>query len=90
MSYDDQERTERTLFSLCYRATTSEARELYLSVLGPEWEEWSRADDYIKHVRLDAKDHDGEALLNLFRSVTSAYRKMIELTAKRIEEMGLG
>ena len=97
-TYDDEERTERTLFSLSYRGTAKEARTLYLSLLGPEWERWSRLDDYCKAIRIPSSDGHTKDTKDIgsdlpgwtvFHCQTEAYRAMVELCARRIEEMGL-
>lgn len=87
MSYDDQERSERTLFSMPFRATAAEARRVYLRTFKtPEWSKWSSLDDRVKFGTFDPCSEAGRKLCE---ESTAAYAKMIELTDRAILAEGL-
>lgn len=87
MSFDDEERTERMLFSLPYRATVAEAREVYLKVAtSAEFQRWSRLDDYVKCApSMEGLSSTGWQAQ--CRDLTTAYVAVVRLAALEIEAM---
>lgn len=85
MVYDDVERSERTLFSLSYRASVEEQKAIYLLLIANrDWVEWSAHDDLIKYGSFDATS---EAGLALSRKCSDLYRRMIRATDAAIRKV---
>lgn len=84
-AFDDDQRTERNLFSIMFRATTRECREIYRQLLErPEWLEWSTTDDLVKCGTFDATS---EAGIDLASRQNVAYRKMARLTLDAVDRL---
>lgn len=90
MTYDDDnDRTDRLLFGVPYKATTVEARRVYAEVvLQPAWHDFHWRDDLLKSPGAAAV-HTGliGGLPAMSRESAEAYRQCIRNAIKAIEAM---
>lgn len=90
MAYDDDnERIERMMFGVPYKATTAEARRVFAEVVeSPAWHGFNWRDDLLKSHGAGAV-HTGLAggLPAIARESASAYLQCVRNTIKAIEAM---
>lgn len=86
MTYD-QERTERCLFSLFFRATDAEFREVYMAVMQTDdYREWDWRNEAIKVLRLDSVGA-AQTAAPFLHAATACYIAMVQRTKQAIEDM---
>jgi len=88
MSYSDEERIERNLWSIPFRATTAEARAIYDEILRqPEWLTWSGLSDRIVYGDFCATEEVGRLLCEAH---TKVYRDMSRLVLRALAKLEIG
>lgn len=84
MTYD---RTERCLFSLFFRATDAEFREVYTAVMQTDdYREWDWRNEAIKALRI-VNVTDVWRAESFLRGATARYVAMVQRTKQAIENM---
>ena len=97
MSYDDgDERVERNMHGITYRANASENRRVVSRVVAsPEWLQWAWRDDLVKCVgageyhasAMEDRCNSKAGLHWICREANEWFQKLAELTVQEIEAM---
>lgn len=85
MSFDDEERTERTLFSVHFRANTLETRTLFLRIYAlPQFREHQVLSSLVDRGRFSTFDPRAREMVERSEEL---YAELQRLTAEAVGEM---
>ncbi len=89
MTYQEPgESSDRTLWSIPFRATSKQARELYGALLyTAEWLEWSTLSDLLGTLRIDGTLPNRDDAERTARRHSGAYRRMSQLVIRKLAEL---